>query len=221
MLPDLLLTENIFDYLNSLETDIPDYLRIMEKEAINDEVPIIRKQAQVLLKFFIRMKSPVKILEIGTAVGFSASFMSEYMPDGCSITTIEKMPERIKKAEENLGKIPRKEDIILLNGDAQIILEELVAKNEIFDFVFLDAAKAQYMNYLGCIIKLLSIGGLFITDNVLQDGSVAQSKFIVPRRERTIHLRMREFLYKIKHMEELETVVIPSGDGISASFRVK
>lgn len=220
MLPDVVLNENLAEYIDSLESDSPDYLMEMEQKALDAHVPIIRKQAQSLLRFFIKMYQPSKILEIGTAVGFSASYMSEYMPAHCSITTIEKMPERIQCARENFEKIPRKDDIIFLNGDAISVLKDLSDKNETYDFVFLDAAKAQYMNYLDYIMKMLPKGGLFITDNVLQEGSVAESKFGVLRRERTIHTRMREYLYTVKHMEELETIVLPVADGMSVSYRV-
>lgn len=220
MLPNMIINENIIDYIDSLESNIPDYLSKMEKAALEDNVPIIRKSVQALLRFFIKMYKPCKILEIGTAVGFSASFMSEYMPCGCTLTTIEKMPERIESANNNFNGIPRKDDIIFLNGDALYVLKDLAGKNEVYDFIFLDAAKAQYMNYLTYIMELLPKGGLFITDNVLQEGSVAQSKFAVVRRERTIHIRMREYLYAIKHMNELETIVLPVGDGLSVSYRV-
>jgi predicted O-methyltransferase YrrM len=102
------------------------------------------------------------------------------------------------------------------------LLKDLAAQNRNgFDFIFLDAAKAQYMNFLPEIMKLLKVGGLFITDNVLQDGTIAESRYGITRRDRTIHTRMREYLFTITHMEQLETAVIPLGDGVTLSTKVK
>lgn len=236
MLSNMIINEHIADYIDSLESELPQYLTIMEEKALNEEVPIVRKSAQALLRFLLLLKQPKQILEVGTAVGFSSSFMSEYMPKNCKITTIEKVPKRIEVAILNFSKVPRKDDITLLTGDANDILRELAQKVEgskemslidvekldlFYDFIFMDAAKGQYMNFLPHIMKILPVGGLFITDNVLQEGSIAESKFSIARRDRTIHMRMREYLYKIKHMEELETIVLPLGDGITISVRIK
>lgn len=218
----MITNEHIADYIDSLELEMPEYLRDLEQQAFIDEVPIIRKPAQALLRFLLTLHRPKRILEVGTAVGFSSSFMSEYMPSECSITTIEKVPMRIEAAIANFSKIPRKNSVTLLTGDAATVLKELSeTEGSVFDFIFMDAAKGQYMNFLPEIMKLLPVGGLFITDNTLQEGSIADSKFIVPRRERTIHMRMREYLYTIKHMEELETVILPVADGLALSYRVK
>lgn len=247
----MIVDTHIAAYIDSLEKDLNYDLRELEKKALADHVPIIRKSAQSLLRFFITMQKPKRILEVGTAVGFSCSFMSEYMGEDCTITTIEKVPMRILSAKENLSKARRKKDISLLIGDATDVLKALTKEGGeiceiyypsercsdykedenflkkienyqgLYDFIFMDAAKGQYMNFLPDIMKLLSIGGTFITDNVLQEGSIADSKFSITRRDRTIHMRMREYLYTLTHMEELETVILPIGDGISLSTRKK
>jgi predicted O-methyltransferase YrrM len=148
--------------------------------------------------------------------------MSEYVPMDCTITTIEKVEMRLEKARKNLASTAKSDQITLLEGDALIILKQLTAdRSHSYDFIFMDAAKAQYMNFLPEIMKLLPIGGLLVTDNVLQDGTVAESRYMVTRRDRTIHTRMREYLYTLTHMEEFETTVLPIGDGVTVSTRIK
>ena len=159
------------------------------------------------------------------------------MPEGCTITTIEKVEMRLTKARVNLSSCPKSDKITLLEGDALVLLEELargnesddeevgdykednVNQNKTYDFIFLDAAKGQYINFLPHILKLMPEGGILITDNVLQDGDIAGSRYAIRRRDRTIHSRMREYLYTITHMEELETVIIPIGDGVTLSVK--
>lgn len=233
----MIVNEQIVQYINSMEQDLPPYLMELERTALENGVPIIRKEAQTLLKFFLHMKRPKRILEVGTAVGFSSSFMSEYMPSDCKITTIEKVEMRLTEARKNLSKLKRANDVTLLMGEAMDALRMLNGKeteSEVqifypgneknplehsFDFIFMDAAKAQYMNFLPEIMQLLSEDGLFITDNVLQEGSIARSKYSITRRDRTIHVRMREYLYTLTHMEEFTTSILPVGDGMAVSTR--
>ena len=232
----MIVDEQIASYINSLEIDLPEYLSKLEIQALEDGVPIIRKEAQTLLKFFLEMKQPKQILEVGAAVGFSSSLMSEYMPGDCRITTIEKVEMRITEAKKNLSKARRAADITLMMGEAMDCLRLLnnePIESEVnlfypggeniplaskFDFIFMDAAKAQYMNFLPQIMKLLAEGGLFITDNVLQEGSIAKSKYSITRRDRTIHVRMREYLYTLTHMPEFTTMVLPVGDVMAISI---
>ncbi len=218
----MIVDERITDYMNSLVQELPPYLRELEKTALLEGIPIIRKETQTFLKVLISMKQPKRILEVGTAVGFSSLFMSEYMPEGCSITTIEKMPLRLEKAKKNFLEAAVGEKVTLLEGDALIILGNLAkAEPFAFDFIFMDAAKAQYMNFLPEVMKLLTVGGVLITDNVLQDGTVAESRYSITRRDRTIHSRMREYLFALTHMEELETSIVPVGDGVTVSVKIK
>ena len=216
-----MVNERLIEYLNALETELPDYLNELEQTAKENEVPIIRKEAQSLLRFLLCFQKPTSILEVGTAIGFSASFMSEYMPENCTITTIEKVPMRIVCAEKNLAAIPKADKVTLLTGEAMDLLKQLADEGRQFDFIFMDAAKGQYMNFLPELMRLLPKGGLLVTDNVLQEGSIVESKYTIPRRDRTIHMRMREYLYTLKHMEELETVILPVGDGMALSTKLK
>ena len=158
----------------------------------------------------------MKILEVGTAIGFSALLMSEYAPQGCHITTIEKYEKRIPLAKENFKKAGKEDKITLLEGDAVEILADM---QETFDFIFMDAAKGQYIHFLPDILRLLKPGGLLVSDNILQDGDIVESKYAVTRRNRTIHNRMREYLYALTHHEELETVILPVADGVTLSTK--
>ena len=217
----MIVDERITAYINSLEKEMPPVLKSIEDEALKDGVPIIRRETGTFLKTMLSLHKPKNILEVGAAVGFSAIFMTEYIDKSCHITTIEKMEPRIIKAKSNIAYAKKEEQITLLEGDALEILQNLSSSNQIYDFIFMDAAKAQYMNFLPEIMKLLPVGGILVTDNVLQDGTVAESRYGITRRDRTIHSRMREYLYALTHMEEFETSVVPVGDGVAISVRMK
>ena len=212
----MIVDERIVDYIHSLETRNSDILETIEQEALKERVPIIRKEMQSFLKVLLLLKRPERILEIGAAVGFSALLMSEYAGNGCRIDTIENYEKRIQKAEENIKRAGKEEQIHLLKGDAMEILKTL---EEPYDMIFVDAAKAQYIAYFPEVMRLLNKDGMLISDNVLQDGGIMESRFAVERRDRTIHSRMREYLYLLKHDERLETAVVPIGDGASVSVK--
>lgn len=219
----MIVNERITAYINSLENEIPPELLALEKDALFHHVPIIKKETQGVLKFLLRMQQPKRILEVGTAIGFSALFMSEYTKEDCRITTIEKVAMRLVEADKNLSNdvFPHKDKITLIKGEAIDVLKDLVSKKETYDFIFLDAAKAQYMSFLPELLKMLTENGTLITDNVLQDGTVINSRYSIVRRDRTIHARMREYLYTITHSEELDTVILPVGDGIAISHKYR
>ena len=179
-------------------------------------MPIIRRETASFLQAQIMAVRPMRILEVGTAVGYSALLMRQVMPEGAHITTIERDEVRIQKAKDHFAFAQAQEDITLLEGDAQKILEALDGP---FDFVFMDAAKGQYIHWLPSILRLLVPGGVLFSDNVLQDGDIIESRFAVERRNRTIHARMREYLYTLTHHEELLTSVIPIGDGVALSVK--
>ena len=204
------------DFMNSLEKEEIAYLEELEKYALDTEVPIIRKEMQSFLKTLIMMNKPRQILEVGTAIGFSALLMSEYMPADAHITTIEKYEKRIPIARENFKKYGKEEQITLIEGDAADVLAGLSGE---YDLIFMDAAKGQYIHFLPDILRLLKTGGVLLSDNVLQDGDVIQSRYAVTRRNRTIHGRMREYLYELKNHPQLQTSIIPLGDGITLSVK--
>ena len=212
----MIVDERTTIFIDSLDTGNTEFLNQLEKYSKETNVPIIRPSMQSFLKFMLALKQPKKILEVGTAIGFSALLMSEYGPKECHITTIEKYEKRIPIAKENFVKAGKEDKITLLEGDAAEILKELEGT---YDFIFMDAAKGQYIHFLPEILRLLSEGGLLISDNVLQDGDVIESRYAVTRRNRTIHGRMREYLYELKHHPQLVTSVLPVGDGITVSVK--
>ncbi len=206
----MITDERFVTYIHSLEKPNSEILTEIEREAHKDLVPIIRKEMESFLRVILTIKHPKEILELGTAIGYSAILMSEACD--AKITTIENYEKRIPIARENFAKAGKDDQIELLEGDALEVMKTLPETK--YDFIFMDAAKAQYINYLPEVMRLLTPGGVLITDNVLQDGDLIQSKFVVRRRDRTIHKRMREFLEEIKHDDRLETSIVPIGDGI-------
>ena len=211
-----IVNERIVDYINSLDKGNSPVCNEIEKEALADGVPIIRKEMGNLLKVLLLLKRPQKILEVGTAVGYSSILMSENMPQNCRITTIENYEKRIPVAKNNFKRAGKEEVITLLEGDAMDILKEL---DGTYDFIFMDAAKGQYINFLSELLRLMPAGGLLISDNVLQEGDIVESRYGVTRRNRTIHTRMREYIYTLTHAEQLETSIVPIGDGITLSVK--
>ena len=204
-------------FINSLDPGNEEYLDALEKEAKAADVPIIRKDTQALLKFLMASSKPKNILEVGCAIGFSALLMAQYSGDDTKITTIEKYEKRIPVAKDNFIKYDKNNKITLLEGDATDILRTLAPG---YDFIFMDAAKGQYINFLPDCIRLLNKGGLLVSDNVLQDGDIIESRFAVTRRDRTIHARMREYLYELKHNDALNTVILTVGDGMTLSVKL-
>ena len=241
----------------------PAHLRSLEKQALDEGVPVIRPQTQNLIRFFLTLNRPERILEIGTGVGFSALFMQYYAPMDCRITTIEIDPVRAEKARNNFvrdnyardnyardafnstsGIIQEKRrplghslaepimdtagphpgahggagTIELLEGDAADILPR-IHEDASFDLIFMDAAKGQYIRLLPEVLRLLAEGGLLITDNILQEGDVLSSRFAVTRRNRTIHHRMRAYIRALMEVPELETLLVPSGDGAAVCVK--
>ncbi|HJD02561.1 MAG TPA: O-methyltransferase [Candidatus Mediterraneibacter excrementavium] len=212
----MIVDERIVTFINSLDTKNSELLETIEREARADDVPIIRREMQSFLKVLLLLKKPANILEVGTAVGFSALLMSEYIPAGSRITTIENYEKRIPVARNNFRRAGKENRITLIEGDAAEVLKTLEGS---YDFIFMDAAKGQYIHFLPEIMRLLPPGGCLVSDNVMQDGDVIESRFAVERRNRTIHARMREYLYELKHHEKLETSVIPLGDGVAVSVK--
>lgn len=210
--------ERLDVFLSSLDRGNTPFLDQVEQEALQGGEPIIRTQTQALLRFLLALHRPMSILEVGCAVGFSALLMSEYAPAGCQITTIEKVEKRIIAAKENFRRAGREDAITLLAGDAADILKELAGP---YDMIFMDAAKGQYLNFLPDVLRLLAPGGLLVSDNVLQNGDILESRFAVERRDRTIHGRMREYLFELTHHEKLTTTVLPVGDGVALSCVIR
>ena len=212
----MIVDERMRTYINSLDMGNTPFLEELEQYAIRERVPIIRREMQSFIKMFLAVNRPKRILEVGTAIGFSTLLMCEYGPEDLEIVTIENYEKRIPIARENFRRAGKEDKITLIEGDATEVLAEMEGT---FDFIFMDAAKGQYIHYLPNVLRLLSDGGCLVSDNVMQDGDIIESRFAVERRNRTIHARMREYLYELKHHPELETVILPVGDGVTLSTK--
>ena len=212
----MIVDERMVTFINSFDTGNTPILDEIEREALATYVPIVRKEMQSFLKLLMAMHKPMRILEVGTAVGFSSLLMAEYAPEGCAITTIENYEKRIPIARANFDRAGRTSQITLLEGDAQEILPSLEGT---YDFIFMDAAKGQYIHFMPEVKRLLAPGGILVSDNVLQEGDIIEYHYIVERRNRTIYKRMREYIYALTHDERLTTAILPVGDGITVSVK--
>lgn len=210
----MIVDERVTSFINSFDNKDIGVAAEIEKEALEEGVPIVRMETRSFLRSLLLIKKPMRILEVGTAVGFSAIYMSMYMPEGAHITTIENWEPRVIKARDNFQRAGVTDRITLIEGDAADVLKRL---DGTYDFIFMDAAKGQYINFLPEVIRLLDDKGIIVSDNVLQDGEVLDSRFVVERRNRTIHTRMREYLYELTHCDRLDTSIIPIGDGVALS----
>ena len=212
----MIVDERMVTYIRSPEVPESAVIEAIEQEALRDRVPIIRKEMQSFLKVLLMIKRPMRILEVGAAVGFSSILMSEYMPEGGHITTIENYDKRIPIARANFKRAGKEEQIDLIEGDALEVMHGLEGP---YDLIFVDAAKGQYIHYRPEVMRLLGADGVLVSDNVLQEGDIIESRFAVERRNRTIHSRMREYLYELKHHDQLQTSIIPLGDGVALSVK--
>ncbi|OUO28593.1 O-methyltransferase [Eubacterium sp. An3] len=209
--------ERVLDFIRSFSVDRgSDSLKAIEAEAVRDRVPVIRRETRELLKILLQMKKPEKILEVGAAIGFSSVFMGENTSPATKITTIENYPPRIERAKANIAMAGMEERITLLEGDAARWLKELDGS---YDFIFMDAAKGQYIHFLPDVLRLLPQGGVLVSDNVLQDGDIFESRYGIRRRNHTIHSRMREYLFALTHNDTLDTVILETGDGMTISVK--
>lgn len=210
----------IVEYIRAIRPQKQGLLQDIELKINNNQAswPIIKPEVASFLEVLLSIKKPTHILEIGTAVGYSSILMSQYLEPGGQIITIERFDVIQKQAKENIKKAKANDKIKMLEGNACEILPTLEGAQ--FDVIFMDCAKAQYISFLPECIRLLKNGGILITDNVLHKGVVAKSRYLVARRQRTTHMRLREFLYAINHHPQLKSAVLPFGDGIAISHKV-
>lgn len=209
--------ERISAFVRSYIKDDEGELGRIYLEAIRNGVPVMRPETRELLKTQLIMKKPMQILEIGTAVGYSSIYMSNYLAESGEITTIELDEERVNIARANIKAMNKEKVITVIQGDAYEVLKTL--PEDCYDFAFVDAAKGQYINYYPDVMRVVKSGGIIISDNVLQDGEVLESHFTVDKRNRTIHDRMREYLYTITHDDRLDTALLSVGDGVAVSVK--
>lgn len=203
------------DYIRNLIPETYDKYKELEDFAKENKVPIAQKETAKFLEFIVSMKKPLKILELGTAIGYSAILMYEASGTKSSITTIERDESMIKYARENFERYNLTEKIDIKEGDCLEILERLT---EPYDLIFMDAGKGHYNHFLPHCLRLLKDDGIIVADNVLFRGMVACDE-LVKRRKITIVKRMREYLELVSKDKNLITSVIPMGDGIAVTKR--
>ena len=203
--------ERIQTFIEAMSGSVSDRIRELEQEALEAGVPIIRTQTRSLIQFLVTLKKPQRILEVGAGIGYSGSVILESAGSGAYLTTIELDHARAKRARQVLG-----ERASVLEGDAGNILQALTGE---YDFIFMDAAKGQYIHFLPEGMRLLSAGGVLLSDNIFKEGEILESRFAVKRRNRTIHKRMREYIYALTHDDCLSTVLLQEGDGAAVSVK--
>ncbi|MCL2321512.1 MAG: O-methyltransferase [Oscillospiraceae bacterium] len=205
----------IEQYLRNIIEESPSKLLEIEAYAEINHIPIISKEVSQLLKFLINIKRPNKILELGTAIGYSAISMAIFSDNKAHITTIERDEKMVEKAIENIEKFELKDNIKIIEGECLEVLESL---NDRYDFVFIDAGKGHYNHFHPHCMRLLNKDGIIVADNVLFRGMLA-SKDLVKRRKITIVKRMRKYIEEITHDKSLIVSILPMSDGIALIYR--
>ena len=211
-----LIDNNLENYLNNLLPKVDGELGLLQQKSYDEGVPIIPNEVVRFISVLLSIKKPKKILEIGCAVGFSSSFMSNFLQEDGYITTIERYPVMIEKAKANIKSLNLENKITLIEGDANDVLKTL---DDEYDVIFMDAGKGQYINILPDVYRLLKIGGIIIADDILQNGDVAKPKEEIVKRQRTIHYRLNDFLYEITHNKCLDTSILTIGDGVAICYK--
>lgn len=205
----------IEEYIRSILPKNNNYLQSMEEYAIANHIPVIEPESAQFLKVQLKLHKPKDILEIGTAIGYSALIMAGALEGKCNITTIERRHDMVELASKYIQQSPYNDNIKILHGEAEDILSNLTQD---FDLIFIDAAKGQYLEFFNKSIKHLKPGGMIISDNVLFKGMVASDDLII-RRKKTIVKRLRTFLKYINEIDGYTSCVIPIGDGIALTYR--
>lgn len=207
--------EYIDEYLRDLVPKNKDFLVTMEEYAEKNHVPIVQAEVAQLMKVLLRSNKPKKILEIGTAIGYSALVIADTLGGDCHITSIERREDMIGLAEDFISRTPYKKNINIIHGDANEVLDSIEGS---YDLIFMDAAKGQYMEFFEKCTNLLRPGGMIIADNVLFRGMVASDELVI-RRKITIVKRLRKFLKYINEVEGFTSSVIPIGDGVALIYK--
>ncbi|SMC21511.1 Predicted O-methyltransferase YrrM [Clostridium acidisoli DSM 12555] len=202
-------------YIKSLINEDSEILKELESFANENSVPIVQKETGKFLEFMVAVKKPLKILELGTAIGYSAILMCMNSGKNTKITTIERDDKMVKIASDNIFKYGYKDKIEVLQGDC---LEVLKSLDDEFDMIFMDAGKGHYNHFLPECLRLLNKDGIIVADNVLFRGMVANNE-LVQRRKITIVKRMRKYLDLVSNDDKLITSIIPMGDGIAVTTR--
>ena len=216
-----ILEPNIEKYIDSMTINFDGEIGQLQEYAYQAGLPVMRPQTARFTATLLAALRPKDVLEIGCCIGFSAVLMSRFLALQGHITTIERYEVMIKKAKENIENYGLSDKITLIEGDAKDVLKSLASEERKFDFIFMDAAKGQYLHFLPYCIDMLNIGGMLLADDILKDGYLAMDRAQIPRRQRTTHRRMREFVYALTHTEGLEASLLAVGSGLVICTKLK
>lgn len=207
---------HIVQYLTKTLPDTKGQLREMELYAIENNVPIIQKEVRCFLGMLLKLKAPENVVELGTAIGYSSLFFSDYILPTGKIITFEREQEYYDIAKANINRAGKQDVIEIIFGDAFENVKKLSGK---FDMIFMDANKSMYRYYFDTLFPMLNVGGIIVCDNILYKGMISNDE-LAPRKQNTIITNIRDFLDFISHNEKLETSIIPIGDGVSVSVKL-
>ena len=202
--------EEIVSFMRERQAPVTDALKELEEFARRENIPIIPHETVAFFRLFLQTMQPKSILEIGTAIGFSALLMAEQVPDA-KIMTIDRNEEMIGFAKENFARFDQRKQITLLEGDAVDLLEHIEQR---FDLIFMDSAKSKYIVFLPEVLKRLEVGGVVILDDIFQGGDVARDIMDVRRGQRTIYRGLQRLFDATLDHPGLTASLIPLGDGI-------
>ncbi len=201
----------LVDYMRSQQKSLTGKLNIIEKDANKRGVPIIPHETVVFMEFLLGQIKPQQVLEIGTAIGFSASLMAQYVGDKGHVTTIDRFDKMIAEAKETFRFLELEDKITLLEGQAADILPTLKGS---YDFIFMDSAKSKYIEFLPDCLRLLKKEGVLMVDDVFQGGTILQDEKEIPRGKRGIHKKLNQFLDTVNQHPDLASSLLPLGDGV-------
>ncbi|CDF58242.1 O-methyltransferase [Thermobrachium celere] len=205
------------EYIRELIIEKDEFLKVLREYAEQNNVPIVHKEVAQFLKVLIKSNNIKRILEVGTAIGYSAILMAKAVGNDCEIVTIERDEKMYALALENIKRANLQDNIKVIKGDALEVLDTIDGK---FDMIFIDGAKGHYSEMLNKISKLLKLNGIVFADNVLFRGMVCSNELLI-RRKITIVKRMRKYLKELSESNIYETVILPVGDGVALSTKIK
>lgn len=205
---------HVENYIRSLLPASNEYFNELEAYALENNVPIVQAEVGRFLKTFVASVKPKRVLEVGTAIGYSGSLIAEAM-NGGQLVTVELREDYVEIAKKNFERLDSKTEITVIHGDAEVVLKEIEGE---FDLIFIDASKGHYESFFDQTYSKLSEEGIILSDNVLYKGMVATNEYLI-RRKITIVKRMRKYLEMIHNHPSLDTTIIPMGDGLAISKR--
>ncbi len=213
---NFIVNPEVVKYINTNQPIEDTKLGELQKKCYELAVPIIDIETAKFLEFLLTINRPNRILELGTAVGFSAILMSKYLSEGGKITTIDRNPRMIEKAHKNFREFDVNDKIEFIEGDIVDVIKTLDTP---YDFILLDSAKWQYVNIYDDVLRLLNTGGILFVDDIFQNGNIIKDIMNIEKRQRTIHRRMNEFVDKISNEKCMKTAIIPIADGVIVSTK--